>query len=431
MFADRGVHSFPNTTSRRHTVWKEIASTMRRMILLGLSACFSVTASAQDVGYLSPRPGFPFLNDAGAFTTVDFSHPAAADGTLTTATVRWDKAPPAGCTNAMTLKIVRPFPIPLAFSVAAERGPFDVVNGFNTVQLIPPVSVSAGDYLAVVQLRGFFCGVLVVTPTESDSRMFQYRSDLPSGTFSGGFLRSGYEFGARASAAVSVLTSIVPVVGSTRGGFGSNFKTSMQLTNAAANPIKGTLVFHPAGRSAQDGDPSLPYSLSTSQTIFYEDVVAQIGQSGLGSMDVMSTASAAPIITVRIYNDGGIAGTSGFTEDVLPPTAALQHEEWSLLAIPADATNFRLNIGVRSLSAGATLFVGAVDKNGFTVGELLTKSYLPNSFEQNSAQDFLSGLPVPAGGYISISLNTGGAFVYASTTDNRTNDSSIQFAARR
>jgi hypothetical protein len=331
----------------------------------------------------------------------------------------------------MKLKIIRPVANPFgAFFVVAERGPFNVVNGFNTVQLVPPVSVSAGDYLAVVQLRGDPCGGMAVTTTEQGSRMFQYSSDLASGTFSGGLLRSGYEFGARASAAASVLTSIVPAVGSTRGAFGSNFKTSMQLTNATPYPIKGTLVFHPAGRSAQDGDPSLPYNLNNFQTVFHEDVVAEMGQNGLGSLDVMSTSSAAPIITVRVYNDGGAAGTSGFTEDVLPPTAALQFGEISLLAIPADATNFRLNIGVRSLSAGATLFVSAVDKDGFG-SESVMKTYPPNVFEQTTVQAFLNGTPVPAGGSILIVLSTGGAFVYGSTTDNRTNDSSIQFAARR
>jgi hypothetical protein len=407
-------------------------SAMRTMMFLGLSACLSVAASAQDVGYLSPRGGVAFVADAGVpFTTVDFSHPATAAGALTTATVRWAQAPTAGCTNAMKLKIIRPVPNPFgSFFVVAERGPFNVVNGFDTVDLSPAVSVDVGDYLAVVQLRGDPCGGMAITATESSSRVFQYSSDLASGTFAGGLLRSGIEFGARASAAPSVLTSIVPAVGSTHGAFGSNFKTSMQLTNATPYPAKGTLVFHPAGRSAQEGDPSLQFSLSNFQTVFYDDVVAQMGQSGLGSLDVMSTSSAAPIATVRVYNDGGTAGTSSFTEDVLPPEAALQFGEITLVTIPADLTNFRLNIGVRSLSAGVTLFVSAVDKDGFGSPSVM-KTYSPNVFEQTSVQSFLNGTSIPAGGSISIIVSTGSAFVYGSTTDNRTNDSNIQLAARR
>ena len=407
---------------------------MRTLVVLALLALFSFSASAQDIGYLSPRPGSAFVEAAGVpFTTVDFSHPATAAGTLTTATVRWAQAPAAGCTNAMKLKLIRPVANPFgSFFVVAERGPFNMVNGFNTVSLTPPVDVIAGDYLAVVQMRGDPCGGMAVNTSESSSRMFQYSSDLNSGSFCGGSLRSGYEFGARASAAASVLSGIVPVVGSTRGGFGSNFKTSMQLTNMTPWPIKGTLVFHPAGRSALDGDPSLPYSLSNAQTIFYEDVVAQLGQSGLGSMDVLTTSSAAPIITVRVYNDGGTAGTSGFIEELGAPSEALQFGEFTFIATPADATNFRLNIGVRTLAAVATLFVTAVDKDGFAVGEpALMKTYGPNRFEQGSAQSFFNGVTPPAGGIIQVVLSSGSAFVYGSTTDNRTNDSHIQFATRK
>src|SRR5436309_3179868 len=175
---------------------------MRTTVVLALSALISLAASAQDVGYLSPRGGSAFVEVAGVpFTTIDFSHPATTAGSLTTATVRWAQAPAAGCTNAMKFKLIRPVAVPFGnFSVVAERGPFNMVNGFNTVALTPPVDVSPGDYLAVVQLRGDPCGGMTVNAAESSSRMFQYSSDLASGSFSGGALRSGYEFGARASA---------------------------------------------------------------------------------------------------------------------------------------------------------------------------------------------------------------------------------------
>ena len=61
----------------------------------------------------------------------------------------------------------------------------------------------------------------------------------------------------------------------------------------------------------------------------------------------------------------------------------------------------------------------------------LMKTYGPNRFEQSSAQSFFNGVTPPAGGIIQIVLSSGSAFVYGSTTDNRTNDSHIQFAARR
>jgi len=281
-------------------------------VLLALSALFSISASGQDVGYLSPRANVAFVAIAGApFTTLDFSHPATAAGTLTTATVRWTQAPAAGCTDAMKLKIVRPTPSPFgALFVIAERGPFNMSNGFNTVQLVPPIDVIAGDYLAVVQTRGEPCGGMAVAASESSSLLFQFSSDLATGSFTSGLLRTALDFGARASADVSVVSNIIPVVGSARGGFGSNFKTATQLTNISSFPIKGSLVFHPASRSGVATDPSLPYNLNAFHSVFYEDVIAQMGQTGLGSIDVVSTTSSAPIITVRVYNDGGaVAGT--------------------------------------------------------------------------------------------------------------------------
>jgi hypothetical protein len=403
-------------------------------VVLILATSFCLTASAQDVGYLSPRGGVAFVAVAGSpLTTLDFSHPATANGLLTTATVRWTQAPAAGCTAAMKLKLVRPNVSPFGgFFVVAERGPFDMVNGYNTLTLTPAVDLQAGDFLAVVQTRGDPCGGMAVGSAQADSMLFQFQSDLASGSFSSGDLRRGLEFGARASAGVGVLSNVIPVAGSSRGAFGSNFKTSAQMTNFTSFPIKGNLVFHPAGRIGLASDPSLAYNLGGFSTISYDDVINQMGQSGLGSIDVMSTTSAAPVITVRIYNDGGAtAGTSGFTEDVVAPEAGLQREEIALLAIPSDAVNFRMNVGVRTMSEGATFIVSVNDKDGFSIGSPVTKTYGPNFFEQTTAQLFYNNTPLPAGGFIRIFPTSGSAFVYGSTTDNRTNDSQIQFTARR
>jgi hypothetical protein len=403
------------------------------VVLFTLAVSLCATATAQDVGYLSPRANVAFVAVAGApFTTVDFSHPATTDGLLTTATIRWTQAPAAGCTAAMKLKLVRPTPSPFGnLFVVAERGPFDMVNGFNTVTLSPSIPMQVGDYLAIVQTRGDPCGGMAVSSSEAGSMLFQFQSDLTTGTWTSGDLRRGLEFGARASAAVSVLTNVLTVAGSARGAFGSNFKTSAQLVNISAFPIKGNLVFHPAGRSAAAGDPSLSYNLNGFDTVYYDDVIAQMGQSGVGSLDVMSTTSGPPVISVRVYNDAGTAGTAGFTEDVLRPDAALQRNEFAFLTIPSDAANFRMNVGVRSLSEGATLVVSVNDQHGFSIGSPVTKAYGVDFFEQTTGQLFFGDTPLPAGGYMRVLVTAGSAFVYGSTTDNRTNDSQIQFAARR
>ena len=48
----------------------------------------------------------------------------------------------------------------------------------------------------------------------------------------------------------------------------------------------------------------------------------------------------------RVYSDAGAAGTSGFTEDALSPYQAI--DSHGILLIPADTTNFRTNVGIRT-----------------------------------------------------------------------------------
>ena len=106
-------------------------------------------------------------------------------------------------------------------------------------------------------------------------------------------------------------------------------------------------------------------------------------------------------------------------------------DQRAFIITPADLTNFRMNIGVRSLDQGATLEVYAHNAAGALIVPSFTKpAYPPNYFEQPTLSQFLNGAtPVP-NSRITVSVRGGSAIVYASTTDNRTNDSSIRFAQR-
>ena len=111
----------------------------------------------------------------------------------------------------------------------------------------------------------------------------------------------------------AVLRGIIPVSGSTEGAFGSNFRTSLQLSNRTDRRQIGRLVFHPAGASASDADPSMPYALEPHQTIGYEDVVAAIGATGLGSIDLVVEEGGVPVVVTRAFDDKGDQGTTGKT----------------------------------------------------------------------------------------------------------------------
>jgi hypothetical protein len=85
---------------------------------------------------------------------------------------------------------------------------------------------------------------------------------------------------------------------------------------------------------------------------------------------------------------------------------------------------FRVNIGVRTYGKPVTLNV----QYGFrTQGNVDIPA---NIFRQYSLVSFGDTAPVP-NEQIIISVLTGDAIVYASTTDNQTNDSSVRFARRQ
>jgi len=232
---------------------------------------------------------------------------------------------------------------------------------------------------------------------------------------------------------LEVVTRIIPVVGSTPGNHGSFFRTELQFRNGGGADLSGRFVFHPSGRAAQAGDPSLPFTLQSDETTSWSDVVDSMGITGLGTMDLLlPPASSSPVIITRVYNDAGADGTSGFTEDAIDPnergsgSAVLTGGTTGILVAPSDLTRYRFNIGVRTLSSGVGCSIWIRSANGATVhGEL--RSYDPSFFEQTSADEF-ANVPIHENDSIEITVTRGSVIVYGATTDNTTNDPSFQYA---
>lgn len=225
-------------------------------------------------------------------------------------------------------------------------------------------------------------------------------------------------------------TRFLPVVGSTPGAAGSFFKTSVQLYNPKSATVSGKIVYHPAGASGSASDASFAYTLAPGKTLAYDDILPQFAQSGLGSADVVADLNSAfPVSLVRIFNDAGVAGTSGMTEELLEASAALGAGEEGALVAPANIAKFRLNVGVRTLGQGAAMTVTVRNADGATV-KTVEKSFGPTFFTQVGSAAFLDGYALTGGESITIRVNSGNAFVYGATTDNTTNDPSFQLAAR-
>jgi uncharacterized protein YjdB len=224
-------------------------------------------------------------------------------------------------------------------------------------------------------------------------------------------------------------TRVLAAVGSTHGANGSFFKTTLQLYNPRTAAISGKIVFHTQGTSGSDADPMLAYSILPGKTLSYADLLPAMGiASGLGSADITADASSfLPIAIARVFNDAGSGGTSGLTLEPLPLDEALKTGKTGVLIAPLDLDKFRLNIGIRTLTDPVDLSITVRNPDGVVV-KTLTKSYDPTYFKQVGSGEFLEDFALRGGETISIEVTKGSAYIYGSTTDNITNDPSVQFA---
>ncbi|HWS73177.1 MAG TPA: hypothetical protein VN605_13760, partial [Thermoanaerobaculia bacterium] len=360
---------------------------------------------------------------AAGMTTITATLPASAGGATATATVT--------VTQSTTLCSTPVAPLINAPSSALAGTPYTIswtdVNG-ATDFVIDEATDSA---FATATSRTVPTTSTTYTHDGADVRYY-YRVRARN--------RSGIcDISSASSASVSVLITALPppatrvltVVGSTPGSFGSYFKTSLQLFNPKAAAVSGKLVFHTQAASGSSSDPSLPYGIEPGHTLAFADLLPAMGiATGLGSVDLVADpGSPFPVALARVFNDGGAAGTTGLTLDALATEDALQPGQTAALFVPAETARFRLNIGYRTLDRAATLTITVRNRDGAIV-KTLEKAIPMTYFRQVGSSDFLDGLALTGGESISITVTEGSAFVYGATTDNVTNDPSVQLARR-
>jgi len=212
--------------------------------------------------------------------------------------------------------------------------------------------------------------------------------------------------------------AILPVVGSTPGAFGGQFRTSLELRGLASE--KGRIVFHPAGKIASDSDPSMPYSFVDVRVLAWDDVVAAMGQSGLGSLEIIPDADSLdriPQTQVRLYNDTSL-GTFGTFATPVVPYDYLRPPSFQL-RIPDD--RFRVNMGIRTLEATRVSIVFQ-RANGQLDGQR-ELNFPAGWMEMKSIADFVGKTLEP--GHLLIVSVTGAAVPFYTITENRTNDPTL------
>ncbi|HEX8252048.1 MAG TPA: hypothetical protein VF846_02785, partial [Thermoanaerobaculia bacterium] len=298
----------------------------------------------------------------------------------------------------------------------------------NVIRLsFPAITVKRGDVVAVTQMKPN-CGGFEVVAGRTDDVVYETSADFNGGALSASntMARMGFRLNAAAHTSAFRHVGVIPAAASAAGAFGSFFRTEVTISNPSPFGIGVVLVYHPAGRSAEPTDPRRNTLLLANESRTYTDIVQTMGQTGLGSLDVLTTGFT-PVITTRVYNDAGSAGTSGFTQEVVTSHEAIRSGAYADFTIPADLTNYRVNVGIRTLGESATFLVTVYDAAGALVGNTAERTLPANYFEQISLSALLAGVTPPAGGLARIHVTSGGSAVfYTATNDNRTNDPSLK-----
>jgi hypothetical protein len=398
------------------------------LLLFGFLA-LPLSAATLTVGNDVPSPNSSDGNVGATRTDIDLVHPATHTGNVTTAKVYWSST---GCANALKIKFFRR--VGDTLTMTAERGPFTPTTNVYTATLSPAVAIQQGDLIAVTRITN--CGNTGAMIGFTSEGYLQYASDVTGAVqMSAAAQHQGGVLAVSASGTVTEwMARVIPVVGSAVGAFGSQFKTEMQFFNPqTGGSMVCKVVFHPAGVAGSSADPTRLVSLGPGEVYSTADVVAAMGQTGLGSLDISAQAGQSlPMMLTRVYNDAGVNGTSSLTEEPVPisddvaiNTRLLARGVTGFLVAPRDPARSRFNIGVRTLYSGATIQVTQRNAAGVVIRTAM-RTYTANYFVQVDAATFVGG-PIGGDDSIQISISTGSAIVYGSSTDNTTNDPAIQF----
>lgn len=228
--------------------------------------------------------------------------------------------------------------------------------------------------------------------------------------------------------------SILPLVGSTPGQNGALFKTSLRLRNDNSLPLSGRLILHPLGKPGSDADPSIRYSVPAGGMVEWEDIVAEFGIVGLGSLDIVpdrfprTETYRVPLAEARLYNVAN-GGTFGTIEAQTQAIDFLQYAPNPIRGMTAvvPGAALRLNVGVRSVEA-ANIAVRVTRGGQLHHMRLFTMARDQLLFA--SASDF-AGVPLEPGDQVHIHVHGGSAIPMYSLTDNTTNDPALYYPPTR
>lgn len=166
---------------------------------------------------------------------------------------------------------------------------------------------------------------------------------------------------------------IVPIGGKARGANGSDYSTALIIAgtglgttggNDSNKLYQGRVYFRPLGRTASADDPSFEYAIDGDETLVVDDVMARLGTTGIGTLEVIPRVGfPTPLVDAIIENrlsDGKRTGSR------VPAAWGRDHLATfdSVTVGIRNMTDTRLAIGVRTLGAGGRMFFKHLASDG-------------------------------------------------------------------
>lgn len=297
-----------------------------------------------------------------------------------------------------------------------------------------PRSGSPGDWRSIggLALRGDEAGDFVFFPSSTVAQEYEYlviATDQPDGNF---VCMGRLTATVQANPALAPITNrkIIPVAGSTAGVNGSQFRTALTLHHYPLT--KGRVYFRPAGTIATANDPFITYDFGDNGTeptrIHYDDVVAAMGASGIGSLEIVpdaGTRNAVPEIETRVYNVTP-EGTFGSRVPAVWIGDWIRDpgldEPMITLSIPPVEPEFRRNVGFRALTNVAYRIT--IRKPGEPSRSIVGRT-APANYTYFASLDEFIGEPVSHDTHVRVTFFSGYAIGFRTETENFTNDPTV------
>ncbi|HEX7151875.1 MAG TPA: hypothetical protein VF618_10335 [Thermoanaerobaculia bacterium] len=225
--------------------------------------------------------------------------------------------------------------------------------------------------------------------------------------------------------------AIVPVAGSAPGAYGAMFKTALTLrTEAFATGStqihRGRIWFRPMGQPPSDNDPSIAYHLASGERAHWDDVVAAMGGSGIGYLEIIPDAGsleAVPFIQTRVYNETA-SGTYGDLVQWNRVSDVTKTSRTTLRVEHPTDPRLRLNVGFVVLNTGYTDVHVEVVRNGLQ-RQAKTVHLFPREARMGNPATLFELLRWEPGDELFLTFTSSGVIPFYTLTDNSTNDPAI------